>query len=153
KAHFPEALREVVSGAVPEGASPDETFARELLRRAAGGEAHESDVAPLLHDHCAYRALFTANELSAAHCDPDSTPDDPRVSAPVPPAQIAISGYLPPGLSDALTREANCNDAAVGLASVTIDRAGRVQRLETSHVNTPSRCLSAIASMIALSFF
>src|SRR5207244_12939905 len=42
---------------------------------------------------------------------------------------------------------------AVGLASVTVDRAGRVQRLETSHIATPSRCLSAIATMIGLSFF
>lgn len=154
KAHFPEALREVVAVALREDASPDETFGRELLRRAAGGEAHENDVAPLLHDNCAYRTLFTASELTAAHCDPnDSTPNDPRVSAPVLPAQVAISGYLPPGLSSALIRDAGCYDAAIGIASVTVDRSGRVQRLESSRINTPSRCLNAIATMIGLSFF
>ncbi len=52
-----------------------------------------------------------------------------------------------------MIREAGCNESAIGLASVTVDRAGRVQRLETSRIVTPSRCLNAIASMIALSFF
>src|SRR5437763_1402923 len=132
KAHFPDALREVVNAPVPESAAPSETFARELLRRTAGGEAHENDVAPLLHDFCAYRTLFTTKEATAAQCDPaEGTPNDPRISAPVFPAQVAISGYLPPGLTDALIREANCSEPAVGLASVTVDRAGRVQRLET----------------------
>ena len=154
RAHFPGDLRDVVSAGVPDNASPDEAFARELLQRAAGGEAHENDVSPLLHGNCAYRALFMANELAAAHCDGEgAAPSDPRVSAPVRPAQVVISGYLPPGLSNALIRDAGCYEPAVGLASVTVDRAGRVQRLEASHINTPSRCLHAIATMIGLSFF
>ncbi len=69
------------------------------------------------------------------------------------PAQVAISGYLPPGLSSALIRDAGCYDGAIGIASVTVDRSGRVQRLESSRINTPSRCLNAIATMIGLSFF
>jgi TonB family protein len=153
KPHFPEALRDVVTAQLPDGASPDETFTRELLRRAAGASAQENAIAPLLHDNCAFRTLFTSAELAAAHCDNDAAPNDPRVSTPVLPAQVAISGYLPPGLSDALIRQAGCNEAAIGLASVTVDRSGRVQRLETSRIVTPSRCLNAIASMIALSFF
>ncbi len=96
RVHFPEALHDVVNAALPDGASPEETFGRELLRRAAGSAPQENDVAPLLHDHCTYRTLFTANELAAAHCDLDVLPNDPRVSAPVLPAQVAISGYLPP---------------------------------------------------------
>jgi TonB family protein len=154
RAHFPVDLRDVVNGVSPENASPDEAFSRELLHRAAGGEAHESDVLPLLHGNCAYRALFTTSELSAARCDADrAVPSDPRISAPVTPAQVAISGYLPPGLSNALIRDAGCYESAVGLASVTVDRVGRVQRLEASRINTPSRCLNAIATMITLSFF
>jgi TonB family protein len=150
----PEALHDVLMAELPGNASPDETFTRELLRRTTGGEARETDVAPLLHDQCSYRALFTANELAAAHCNPeDSTPYDPRVSAPVMPSQVAISGYLPPGLSDVLIRDAGCFDSAIGLASVTVDRSGRVQRLEASHVVTQRRCLDAIATMITLSFF
>jgi TonB family protein len=154
RGHFPADLRETVTAALPENASPDEAFARELLRRAAGGETHENDVAALLRENCSFRTLYTSRELEAAHCDPDDyAPADPRVAAPVMPAQIALSGYLPPGLSQALVREANCREAAVGLASVTVDRAGRVQRLEASHVATPARCLQAIATMIGLSFF
>jgi TonB family protein len=154
RGHFPASLHETVAAALPENASPSETFTRELLRRVAGGNVHENDVAPLLRDNCAYRALYTARELAAAQCDPDDhAPADLRASAPVMPAQVGISGYLPPGLSQALVREANCHEAAVGLASVTVDRAGRVQRLEASHVATPQRCLQAIATMVGLSFF
>jgi TonB family protein len=154
RAHFPGDLRDVVNAGLRENASPAEIFGRELLHRAAGGQTHESDVAPLLHGNCSYRALFTASELAAAQCDAlTATPNDPRVSAPVRPAQLAIGGYLPPGLSSALIRDADCYEPAVGLASVTVDRAGRVRRLEASHIHTPSRCLNAIATMISLSFF
>src|SRR5260221_10085677 len=72
KAHLPEALRDVVTAPLNDGASPDETLTRELLRRAAGAAAQENDVAPLLHDNCAFRALFTSAELFSAHCDNDT---------------------------------------------------------------------------------
>jgi TonB family protein len=154
RAHFPASLKDVVTAAAPEDASPNERFSRELLGRLAGADVHESDVAALLHGNCEHAALFTSAERAAANClASDAAPNDPRRAAPVMPAQLVISGYLPPGLTQAVIRDAGCREPAVGLASVSIDRAGRVTRLEASHVQTPPKCLSAIATLIGLSLF
>lgn len=153
--HLPAELREIALVDLPEGATPDEVFDREMLRRCAGESARKNDssTAVRLHDHCAVASLFTPEELHAGGCEPPRVIADGKNSSPVQPAQLTMSGLLPPGLTEAIIDDANCDESAVGLASVTVDRSGRVRQIEASHVQTPKRCLSALATIIGLSFF
>jgi len=151
--HFPSELREIALA--DREASGDEAFDFEMLRRCAGqsARANESCTAVRLHDHCMVASLYTPDELSAGGCEPPRVVADGKSSSPVSPAQLSFAGLLPPGLTAAIIDNANCDEAAVGLARIEVDRNGRVRQFEASHVSTPKRCLSAFATIIGLSFF
>ena len=74
-------------------------------------------------------------------------------STPVDPAQLSISAFLPPGLSEAVVNDYGCRESLVGTANVTVDRGGRVKRFEARVPQTPTRCLDALANLVALSLF
>jgi hypothetical protein len=152
RARFPNELRDIALAANEAGG--DEAFDRELLRRCAGESAktNEACTAVRLRDHCALASLFTPDELRLGGCEPPRVVDG-KSSSPVAPGQLVFSGLLPPGLSEAIIDGANCDEAAVGLARIQVDRSGRVRQFEASHVTTPKRCLSALATIIGLTFF
>jgi TonB family protein len=147
---FPDGMRAAAIEPPPDGAAPDEVFVHEILRRIAGQKPHEL-TAPA-GSACMYASLLTSQELASVHCDAPRA-YDARRSTPVSPPQLTISGFLPPGLSDAVMRDYGCKDSLVGTAKVSVDRAGRVRHFESSVAQSPSRCLDAMSNLIAMSLF
>lgn len=152
---LPDGLRAAALAPPPDDAAPDEVLVREMLRRIAGEKPRE--LASPVPSACLYASLLTSQERESVHCDAPRTFDNRR-SSPVNPAELMIGGFLPPGLSEAMTRDYGCNQSLVGTANVSVDRAGRVRRFDAkvgSPVagSSPGRCLDAMTNLIALSFF
>jgi hypothetical protein len=159
----------------PREAGPDrEDFGRELLRRMLGMVRKdddrwlkflESDDADRLLQNESQDVLqyFTDAEYRIRHnrCAVQSaeckvTKARPQVgrtiegSAVAPPPFI-LPSLLPAGLADAIMNDAHCNDGWVGVATASIDTAGRVKELDLGHVEMPGRCRDALAAVLRMS--
>ncbi|HEX2061855.1 MAG TPA: energy transducer TonB, partial [Thermoanaerobaculia bacterium] len=82
---------------------------------------------------------------------PSATPVPPRTQ-PLgePPFRIPIE--LPPGLAEKIFAKTRCSDSWLGVASVTVDRVGRVQDVATKRVYTSPRCAEVLETLLRLSF-
>lgn len=169
-ARTPDAVPQLLRDAVAEDAKVDaEAFARELVRRMAGGEKKASERwIEFLQSGGADRYvdprelaeldLLTERELQTLHerCSGDHAPcflPPVRVAkemrgVPPPPEGFSVRYALPPGIGDAL---ASCHGDWFGGAKVSVDTAGRVQSVELANV-TPQSCAREIETMLRLSY-
>lgn len=154
-----------------EDVSNREAFGRELVRRAAGFEKREKEqwltwldskeADPLLgHASQAVQALLTDREYAVVqqHCGaqpvscdmPAKRPAATRSFSPtaVPRAAFQLPGELPAGIADELAR---CRGGWFGLASATVDTAGRVQTVALPQMSSTG-CKREIETMLRLSY-
>lgn len=174
----PSKLPQLVRDAITKSrdvASLREDFGRELVRRMSGAptpDTHrfddwlESPEADDLLGHAsdAVYNLLSENEYKARHnrcgmqpgaCNmPDKRPVvRPRgkliESIDVAPPALQLPGELPPGLADRLR---TCSISWMGLLSVTVDTAGRLQTIEPRKDMNFGRCLKGVETMVRLSY-
>lgn len=167
----PSSMNETLRGALlmdrTEEASDREDFARELLRRMLGKPpsnpqrwlkwlaSEEADrrlpTEPAVYTH------LTAQELALreSRCKTlpvacPVTPKSDRVypSEPVARAAFSLPSTLPPGLADQLLRGKSCE--WIGVASATVDRAGRVQSVDLKNVT--ATCRDLLEAILKLSY-
>lgn len=152
-----------------EDVSDREAFGRELVRRIAGTEKHETDrwVAWLEsadadhllgHASRAVEMLLTDREYAVRQqrcgtqpvsCDmPEKRPTRSFPIKAVPPAAFQLPGELPAGISDELSR---CGGGWLGLAGASVDAAGRVQTVDFARMGRTG-CLRQIETMLRLSY-
>jgi hypothetical protein len=168
---IPQPIREALANP-KETASDREAFGRELIRRMLGEERKDDPrwLAWLetkeADDLLAYNepelyALLTDREyaLRKNHCGvlpvecamPQTKPKPAgRVISPTAVRQpvFELPGPLPAGLADAVA--SRCGDLWLGLASVTIDTTGRVQKVDSSRLRT--RCTKEVDTLLRISY-
>jgi TonB family protein len=171
----PSKLPQVIGDAIAADTdvkSTREEFGRELVRRMSGLEKRDSDrfndwlqspeADPLLgHVGDAVYALLTDREYATRHnrCGmmpagcamPAKRPANKRSIAPtdVRPAAFQLPGELPAGLADRVVR---CQTSWLGLLSVTVDTAGRVQSVEPRPNMSFGACVKDIETILRLSY-
>ncbi len=152
-----------------EDVSNREAFGRELVRRAAGFEKRENDKwiewleskeADDLIGHAgrAVEALLTDREYAVRQkrcgaqpvsCDmPEKRPARSFPPKAVPPPVFQLPSELPAGMSADL---GNCGGDWLGLATATVDLAGRVRTVDLSRMSRTT-CLRQIETMLRLSY-
>lgn len=146
----------------PEGASIEEQFGRDLLRRMGGAEKQErAEWLTWLHSPKG-RALVTpkyARYLTAKEQDAlvderlAKLPRGPSTSGsqPVNAPPFRLSIELPTGLAGKLLAHTRCNSAWIGVGGATVDRVGRVQSADLSHLTATGGCKTALRTMLRLS--
>jgi hypothetical protein len=155
-----------------EVASNREGFARELLRRMLGSDKKDdprwlqwlrSDEAnrTFANEELAVYDWFTDAEYEARRNECGQLPHEcampakrqgkPKIaSSAVAPPDFTLLNALPAGLADAIVA-GRCRGGWLGLASATVDPAGRVQRLDLSRLSVPAPCAAALDAMLKLS--
>ncbi|HVG24731.1 MAG TPA: hypothetical protein VND45_11295 [Thermoanaerobaculia bacterium] len=168
---LPEVVKESLAAPRAELSSDREDFGRELLRRMVGGEKRgdprwkrflesaESD--PLLTDDAALQYLTDAEyAIRYARCEVQSRECALPVkragkrtirSEPVAPPAFELPDVLPAGLADAIIDASGCKASWIGIASVAVDRAGRIRTLDLDKVFTPPPCKRALDTLLRLS--
>ena len=147
-----------------EQASTGEQFGRELLRRMLGAKPVERpEYAALLRSDEGHdlmprsddaRRLLTPAESKAIDGDSEKAPPGAPVvsrSSPVRTPDFRLTVALPAGLAEAILKKKRCTESWIGLAQATVDRAGRVQKLDLKDVGVSSFCKPALESMLSLS--
>jgi TonB family protein len=147
-----------------EGASVEERFGREVLRRMGGAQKEDREEWLAWLRSSAGRARvwskkavqqqLTAKEQKAwAEDKPAWIQRVPSAfeSQPIAVSPFRLSPELPTGLSEKLFAHTRCNSAWIGSGSVAVDRAGRVQSAELSRVYTIGECKTALRTMLRLS--
>jgi TonB family protein len=157
-----------------EEASLREAFGRELLRRMLGGERKQDprwrdwlqtiEADDLIGSEVALFEYFTDAELAARknHCD--IAKNDCRIppgarkpvgakiaSAEVRQPAFQLPDVLPPGLADAVVREAGCGGDWLATGEATVDLAGRVRELKLTPVTMSKGCERAVSTLARLS--
>ena len=160
----PALIAAVREGVQPrDGASVEEAFARELLRRAAGETPREvpGAAAWIAAKDNEQRVGYTFVERlmsereRAARRRPEVpyvtiARDDPyTMTVDAPPFGLPLA--LPAGLGDALLRAAGCRGGWIGVAPVTVDRAGRVTAIDTANLAGEPACVDALRTAARLS--
>lgn len=156
-------------------ASDREAFARELLRRMFGAERKDdrrwlqwlkSDEANRTfgtNEPFELYDWFTDAEYEARRDECGRLPHEcslpPRrpsassrtlASTAVAPAIFTLPDLLPAGLADVILGSARCSDEWLGLATATVDDAGRVRQLDLERTPMPGGCKKALRTMLAL---
>lgn len=67
------------------------------------------------------------------------------------PLPFALPSSMPVGLADAVLRTNNCSSGWLGTSHVTVDRTGRVSRVDLANVNTTEPCRKALDTLLKLS--
>ncbi|HWS70732.1 MAG TPA: energy transducer TonB, partial [Thermoanaerobaculia bacterium] len=154
-------------------ASDREGFARELLRRMLGGEKKDdprwlkwlrSDEANRTFgaEELAVYDWFTDAEYEARRNECGQLPHECAMPAkrpsagtipsnPVAPPSFTLPDVLPAGLADAIVSGTYCNDSWLGLATASVDPAGRVQQLDLRRVPNANFCAKALETILRLS--
>jgi TonB family protein len=171
----PSKLPQVIGDAITKDTdvrSAREEFGRELVRRMSGLEKRDEDrfndwlqspeADPLLgHLGDAVYALLTDREYATRHNRCGVMPvgcampaKRPGSSRSVPSRMVAraafqLPGELPAGLADQVAR---CPGNWLGLLSVTVDSAGRVQSVEAPPNMSFGACLKNVETIIRLSY-
>ncbi|HYC60653.1 MAG TPA: energy transducer TonB [Thermoanaerobaculia bacterium] len=169
---LPPPLKESLSVARTEVSSNREDFARELLRRMLGAErkneerwltflaTEEADV--LLKREVAALQYLTEEEYAIRYrrCEVQSydcalprkrTTRMTIASQTVAPPAFNLPELLPPGLADAIVSGARCRGTWIGVATASVDQAGRVKTLDLEPVSTSSACKRALETLLHLS--
>jgi hypothetical protein len=171
----PSAIHELLKDALTaprEVASNREGFGRELLRRMLGADKADqqkwidwlgSDEADReVPDDPELLSYMTDREYAAHRNRCGMKPNEcaiplQRVSASViksqgvAPPVFTLPDSLPRGLANEILAVTHCRDRWLGLAGANVDRAGRVQTLDLSHVPTSSECTRALSAILKLS--
>lgn len=158
---MPEAIR-TAALADHESGSPSEAFAREILKRMHGGARATNDVflAWLRDSHRKFsnatEAFLTLEEKNALKPDVKILNAQP-IADPIPTEAVRNAAFslpikLPRGLGEAILKRTRCADAWTGVVNATVDRTGRVQSVDLSHVYAMRACKSALDTMLSLSF-
>ncbi|HEY0155814.1 MAG TPA: energy transducer TonB [Thermoanaerobaculia bacterium] len=147
-----------------EGASPEEAFGREVLRRMRGGEpvsrpewlawlrtvegrARVPGGKPVLrHLGLEEQEALKDERLAALPPAPSS-----EGSRPVGPSPFRLYPSLPTGLGAQLLAATQCKSDWLGTAVATVDRTGRVQTVDATGVQTTPACRTAVETMLRLS--
>ena len=163
---------EKLKTARPELSSDREDFGRELLRRMLGGDrvndprwlkflASEEADALLAGDTAAlqyltddeYAIRYNRCEVQVVECALPAKRSAVTIpSQPVAPPAFTLPELLPAGLADAIVKSAVCRDSWLGVASATVDHAGRVKTLDLKSVKASPSCKTAIDTLIRISF-
>lgn len=163
---IPESIREAATAA-REGAPMEEAFGREVLRRMLGTKAAERkewiewmrtpEGRAKVPARPEVMGFFTFGEQDALIPE---VPSDQRAAkqgetahggTPVATPPFMLPLMLPPGLPEAMMKQAGCSAGWLGVAKVTVDRAGRVQTVDLENVGADSGCKSALEAMMRLS--
>ena len=164
-------VREKLAVKPAEASSDREDFARELLRRMLGGEkandprwlkflASEEadrllagDTAPLQYlTDDEYAIRYNRCEVQSQSCAlPQKRSTKTIPSQPVAPPAFSLPEVLPAGLADSIVDGARCRGAWIGVASSTVDQAGRIRTLDLAPVSTTPSCRRALDTMLRLS--
>jgi TonB family protein len=167
---IPPRVREAL--AVEHALSSDrEDFGRELLLRMLGGErkddprwlrwieSREADA--LLRQNKQVLEYLTNREYTIAHnrcgmqpvaCDlPAQLPTHQIRSTPIAPPPFLLPEVLPSGLASAVVDGMRCRGEWLGIATVSVDPAGRVQSVNARQVRTAPGCEKTIATLLKLS--
>ena len=163
---IPESIREAAT-APREDASMEEAFGREVLRRMLGAKAAERKEwlewmrTPEGRRQIPIRpeimGFLTFGEQDALIPSVSSDERDVKSSGtkhtatPVAPPPFMLPLMLPPGLPEAMMKQAGCSAGWLGVAKVTVDRAGRVQTVDLENVAADGGCKSALEAMMRLS--
>lgn len=169
---MPEIVREQAVIRRAELSSDREDFGRELLRRMLGAEKEESDrwmkfidsdeadrifrgeKAPLhLLTETEYAVRYARCEVQSQPCAMEKKyPGRIIPSQPVSPPAFDLPSVLPTGLADAILDGAGCRGRWIGVATATVDRAGRVQAVDLEDVTTSKSCRKGLDTLLRLSF-
>lgn len=152
-ASVPAPVRELAT-ATRDGASVDERFGRELLRRAGGAAAVEQpEFAEWLKKrpvHVSLEPLLTEKERGVRdRMHPLAMPSVP--STPIEEPSFEVPFVLPRGLGATILQDTRCKTGWVGVAVVTADFAGRVQSFDTHKVTADRACTEALGTIARLS--
>lgn len=159
--------KDVPEAALPdrEGASVEERFGREVLRRM-GGAKHEERPEWLawlrtlegrarVPPSDAVKRHLTKKEQKALVDErlaklPPAPSSSGSLAIPRPPFRLSMK--LPSGLAAKILAHTRCDAAAwIGAGSATVDRVGRLQSLDLSGVTTIGPCKTALKTMLRLS--
>jgi len=166
-------VRDKINAERPELSSNREDFGIELLRRMLGGEKKdsprwlkylESDEADALMGHVEnavlqwltdeeYRVRYNRCEVQVRACA--MPPKRSALTIPsraVAPPAFNLPAVLPAGLSEAVMSGSKCSDEWLGVASASVDPAGRVKTVALDPVDTSHACKAAIDTLLRLSF-
>ncbi len=148
------------AGAPREGASAEEAFGREVLRRMAGAEIEErpewlawlksKEGRARVPGGKAVLRFLSLDEQQALERKEPSRPTQTLHKPPASPFRLALT--FPGNLGAQLIRHGRCRDPWIGVASATVDRAGRVQTAGVSKMQTTPRCKEIVETMLRLSF-
>lgn len=160
RSKLPEAIRS--AAAEPPPSLPrGEAFGRELLRRMIGAKPteHAETMAWLKSNEGRFRMsesedvrrLLTAGELAALR--PDRAREDivSRARRHMEGPEFRLPIRLPAGLGSAILKKTRCGDLWIGVATATVDRAGRVQTLDAKDIGSTPGCQRALETMLRLS--
>jgi Gram-negative bacterial TonB protein C-terminal len=154
-----------------EVSSHREDFGREILRRMLGGEKKNDPRWLKFLESTDADELFQANdpalqfltdeeyavrynrcEIQSKACDmPKKRGPFAIPSTAVAPPAFTLPDVLPAGLADAIVNDAKCRSQWLGVATATVDQAGRVQSLDLDDVYTNGACRRAIDTLLRLS--
>ena len=172
----PSAIKDPLRAALLEPrkelASNREDFGRELLRRMLGGTRNDDDrwlkflttdeadkllenesesVLQYLTD-AEYRTRHARCAIQSSECrmpakrSPSLIPSQPVAEPP-----FVLPSLLPPGLAAAVMSEQRCKDGWLGVATASVDAAGRVQAIDMKDVQTSSACGEVAKRLLLLS--
>jgi hypothetical protein len=168
---LPALVKEKLAVRRSELSSDREDFGRELLHRMTGGErkndprwlkflaSEEAD--DLLQGETAalqyltdeeYAVRYNRCEVQSKECEmPKKRSRMAIPSQPVMPPAFSLPEVLPAGLPDAIVEGVRCRDSWLGVATATVDQAGRISALDVAPVATTASCRRAIDTMLRLS--
>ena len=69
----------------------------------------------------------------------------------VAPDHFSVPSLLPAGLTEQIYASADCRAPYIGIATVSVDHAGRVQAVDVSKVLAPRDCKKALSTIVRLS--
>lgn len=147
------------AGAPREGASVEEAFGREVLRRMSGAEIAERKdwLAWLKTDEGRRRVpngkpvrrFLSLVEQQAL--EPEDVRRVPPSVSSAPSAPFTLPLTFPSGLGEKLIRHARCGEAWLGVAAAAVDRTGRVQSVDVSKMSASEGCKKIVEAMLRLS--
>jgi TonB family protein len=174
-ANDPASMNEAVKNKIAEEraelSSDREDFGVELLRRMLGRErtddarwlkfleskeadgllAGESAALQYLTD-AEYAVRYDRCEVQSRDCAmPPKRGSRTIPSQPVGPPVFNLPEVLPAGLTDAIMNGAGCRGEWLGVATASVDSAGRVTTLDLAPVTTSNSCRRAVDLLLRLS--
>jgi len=170
---MPDFVKQKIGEPRSELGSDREDFGRELLRRMLGAEKKDDprwlrflegeEADHLLIGRTEVHSYLTDAEYAVryARCEvqeKECVMPRKRNTRTIPSQAVALPAFslpdvLPPGLGDAILTGARCKtDSWIGVATATVDHAGRLQTVDLHPIQTTPRCRQAIETILRLSY-